>query len=67
MIKAKPDPEIVIKACTVLDVEPDNTVLVGDTDSDVKAGKAAGCIVVGINVDADYTIKNLSELIKLIQ
>jgi phosphoglycolate phosphatase-like HAD superfamily hydrolase len=51
-----------LKACKYLKVEPKDVILVGDTDSDVKAGRAAGCKVVGINVDADYTIKNISEL-----
>ena len=55
-----------LKACEALDVEPENVVLIGDTDSDIKAGKAANCIVIGLNIDADYTIKNLSELTTLI-
>jgi len=59
---AKPDPEIVLKSCKMLNANPTEVVLVGDTESDVKAGKAAGCKVIGINVDADYTISNLSEL-----
>ena len=64
--KAKPYPDIVLKACNVLDVKPEDVVLIGDTDSDVKAGRAAGCTVVGININADYTIKRLSETTKLI-
>jgi beta-phosphoglucomutase len=56
----------VFKACNTLGVEPESTVLVGDTDSDVKAGKSAGCTVVGINVKADYTIKRLSELTEIL-
>ena len=64
--KAKPSPEIVFKACHVLDVEPQDVIVIGDTKSDVKAGKAAGCTVIGVNVDADITIKDLSELTKLI-
>jgi len=67
VITAKPNPEIVLKACKLLKVEPKDVVLVGDTDSDVKAGKAAGCEVVGINVDADYKIKSISELILLLE
>jgi len=59
---AKPNPEIVLKACKRFRVEPKDVILVGDTDSDVKAGKAAGCTVVGVNIDADYTIKSVSEL-----
>lgn len=65
--KAKPDPEIVFKACGRLDVSPETVLLVGDTESDVKAGKAAGCTVVGIGIDADYTIKKLSELTEIVE
>ena len=65
--KAKPDPEIVFKACETLGVNPKNVVLVGDTDSDVKAGRAAHCTVIGINVDADICIHRLSELSLLLK
>ena len=60
--KAKPDPEIVFKACEKLAVEPKTVVLIGDTDSDVKAGKAAGCTVIGLRINADITIQRLAEL-----
>jgi len=63
---AKPNPEIVVKACKILRVNPEKIILVGDTNSDIKAGKAVNCIVVGLNINADYTIKNLSELVNLI-
>jgi HAD superfamily hydrolase (TIGR01509 family) len=65
--KAKPAPEIVFKACEKLDVDPGTVVLIGDTVSDVKAGRAAGCKVVGIKVEADITIQTLSELVGLLQ
>jgi hypothetical protein len=32
----------------------------------VKAGKVAGCTVVGVKIDADYTINTLSELTEII-
>ena len=63
---AKPDPEIVFKACEDLRVEPSTAVLIGDTESDVKAGRAAGCTVVGIRVKADITIQNLSDLLTVL-
>lgn len=63
---AKPDPEIVFKSCEKLGVKPEKVVIVGDTDSDVKSGRAAGCKVIGINVKADYIIKNLSEITNII-
>ena len=60
--KAKPDSEIVLKACKRLKVEPKDVVLVGDTDSDVKAGRATGCSVIGLGIKADFFINNLSEI-----
>ena len=41
--KAKPDPEIIYKACESLHVSPENVLLIGDTKSDIQAGKASGC------------------------
>jgi HAD superfamily hydrolase (TIGR01509 family) len=67
VMKAKPDPEIVIKACERLGVDVHTVVLVGDTESDVRAGKAAGCTVVGLNIPADLTIQRLSELPSLLK
>jgi len=65
--RGKPYPDIVFKACNTLNVKPKDILIVGDTDSDVNAGKAAGCMVVGVNIDADYKIKNISELSKIIE
>ena len=63
---AKPDPEIVLKACKLLNVEPEEVVLVGDTDSDVKAGKNAGCLVIGLRILGDFIINDLTELPNLL-
>lgn len=64
---AKPDPEIVLKACEKFNLNPSEVVLVGDTESDIKAGKKAGCIVIGVKIDADYRIENLSGLLNIIE
>ena len=66
VVKAKPDPEIVFKACERLCVDSKTVVLVGDTESDVKAGRAAGCTVVGLNIAADITIQRLFDLVALL-
>jgi phosphoglycolate phosphatase/pyrophosphatase PpaX len=63
---AKPDPEIVIKSCEQLNINPSSAVLIGDTDSDVIAGKKADCKVIGINVDADYTVKTIGDILNII-
>jgi len=64
--RSKPDPEIIIKSCKHLKLNPEEVILVGDTKSDVGAGRAAGCKVIGIDIDADYRIKDISELTSLI-
>ncbi len=65
--KAKPSPEIVYKACTILEVQPQEVIMIGDTMSDVKAGRAAGCTVIGVGIDADYRIERLTKLKGLIK
>jgi len=64
---AKPSPEIVLKSCKLLNVKPEDVVLIGDTTSDVKAGTAAGCKVIGIKVDADFTVDNISGILSLVE
>jgi HAD superfamily hydrolase (TIGR01509 family) len=64
--KAKPDPEIILKACEFLDVPPEKVALVGDTNSDIQAGKAVNCTVIGLRINADYTINKISELTSVI-
>lgn len=67
VVKAKPNPEIIFKACERLGVDSKEVVLVGDTESDIKAGRAAGCTVVGLNIVADITIHRLFDLADLLQ
>jgi HAD superfamily hydrolase (TIGR01549 family) len=62
----KPNPEIVIKACKDLDVKPSKVFSIGDTRSDIEAGKAAGCTGIGLNIQADYTVKKISDLIDIL-
>jgi phosphoglycolate phosphatase len=64
--QGKPDPEMLLYACTQLTVDPEGTVFVGDTDSDVRAGRAAGCTVVGVQVEADVRVDSVAELPELL-
>ena len=65
--RGKPDAEIVLKTCEWLAVKPEHAVLVGDTRTDFQAGKAAGCLVIGVGQGAagDLHIERLEELFKL--
>lgn len=67
VVMEKPDPEIVLKACTQLNIAPNKVVLVGDTKNDVIAGKAAGCTVIGLKTNGDFIINSLSELIDILE
>ena len=64
---AKPNPEIILLACKKLNVKPEKTVLVGDTNSDIKAGHSAGCKVIGVGIKADYHVKKLSDILDILQ
>ncbi len=63
---SKPSPEIIFKACKNLNVKSEEVVSIGDTLSDLKAGKAAGCTVIGLNIQADYKIEKISEIITIL-
>lgn len=52
----KPSPQPVLRACDMLGIEPKNAVFIGDTRSDVQAGRAAGCTVIGVGVEADFEV-----------
>ncbi len=67
VIRSKPDPEIVFKACERLGVDVKTVLLIGDTESDVKAGRAAGCTVVGLSIPADITVQRLAEIPALLR
>ena len=71
---AKPNPDPILHACSVLDTRPTNVVFVGDSTTDVSCARAAGCPVVlvpygynqGVSVStlgADRTIESLVDLI----
>ena len=60
--KGKPDPELILKACKVLRTKPKNAALVGDSLSDMEAGKAAGCFFIGVGISGDMRIGSIAEL-----
>ena len=69
----KPDPQIFRKALTELNVEPSQSVFVGDHPlNDVKASKNIGMVGIwkkdsrGDKVDADFIIDDLGELPRLL-
>lgn len=71
----KPDPAPLVLAMHHLDVSPAATLMVGDTDADILAGRAAGVRTVGVTYgfhgadihrsSPDLTIDSLSDLIRI--
>ncbi len=49
--KGKPDPEGILKACTMLNEGHDECIYVGDSLTDIEAGKAAGVYTIGYVFD----------------
>ena len=74
--KSKPDPFPLIKICEKLDVSPSESIMIGDSITDLKSGHSAGMPVVlmeygyteniKIYNDADLVINNFSKLKDLI-
>jgi HAD superfamily hydrolase (TIGR01509 family) len=60
--RGKPDPSLLRKAMRSLGSPDGVTVMVGDSEEDMQAGRSAGCITVGIGVQGDYTASSLREL-----
>jgi phosphoglycolate phosphatase len=76
--KRKPDPFPVVKAMKELNSEPDRTFMIGDGDTDIKAGQAAGAITVAAiygnrspgelrDLDPDYEITEFSALHSIVE
>ena len=75
--KGKPDKEIFLHALELLDITPEQGIMVGDKlTTDIKGGLAAGLTTVWINrngktpdpeIKPDYEIRHLSELLPLVQ
>ena len=44
----KPSPDQIIRICQVLNVSPEDTIMIGDTSMDIIAGKKAKCRTIGV-------------------
>jgi HAD superfamily hydrolase (TIGR01549 family) len=73
----KPDPEPLLKICNLLNVKPKNTLMVGDTELDIRCAKNAKTFSCAVsfgfrtikhleNEEPDYLINDLSELVNII-
>jgi len=65
--EGKPDPSIVRRAMEELGAKPEGTLVIGDSEHDIEAGRAAGCVTIGIGVEGDYTADTLEDIPGLIR
>lgn len=73
----KPHSEPVLKACGILNVDPSNAIMVGDSIYDIISGRNAGSKTCGVNysfmreklleMKADYYIDNLIEILDIVK
>lgn len=72
----KPSPVPVLRALSELNVKAEETVIVGDSNLDIEAGKAAGVTTIAVTYGyrpvellkhADYIIDELTDLIRLVE
>ncbi|WP_391209316.1 HAD family hydrolase [Psychrobacillus sp. L4] len=54
VIDPKPHPEGVIKALTLLNVQKEDAIFIGDSEADIVAGLQAGVVTIGVQWLEDY-------------
>lgn len=65
--RPKPAPDIVLRACELLGVLPGDAAVVGDSEFDRQAARAAGARFVGFRCPGDDRVEELAELPALIE
>ena len=69
----KPNPGMLIEAIQKWDIDPSASYMIGDTQNDITAGKAAGCKTIIIDyhynkdAEADARVANLHEAVEMIR
>ncbi len=61
--QSKPAPDMILKACTLLGVGCDESLVVGDSRFDRDAAAAAAVRFAGLGIKGDVTLQSLSDLL----
>lgn len=67
LIPRKPAPDLLLAAAKLLGVPVGDCWMVGDTRFDAAAARAAGATFVGLGIDGDWRMAELSELPGLVE
>ena len=62
----KPAPDMLLRACELLGVEPGHTVMIGDSTFDRDAARGAGSPFIGLRLDGERRIERLEQLPELL-
>jgi len=63
VFKAKPHPDIYLHACSLLDLPPENVLVVEDSDVGVTAATSAGCHVLRIDGPDNLSLHTIADYI----
>ena len=63
---AKPAPDMVVRACALLQVQPTEAIVVGDSPYDREAARAAKVRFIGYGLDGDERIDTLADLLRTV-
>jgi phosphoglycolate phosphatase/AHBA synthesis associated protein len=63
--RAKPAPDMIVRAAELVGVALADTLVVGDTEFDRAAARAAGAPFAGLGIEGDYTLGRLLEVLAL--
>ncbi len=63
--RAKPAPDMILRAAELAGVTPAEALVVGDTEFDRAAARAAGAQFAGLGIEGDYTLRRLLEVLAL--
>lgn len=75
VIKGKPDPELFLRTSKLLDIDPEKSAVVEDSNPGFRAGKAAGMLVIARQAEhngdidfspADFVVKDIREIPKIL-
>lgn len=70
--KSKPEPEVFLKAAEFLGITPDKGLVVEDAEAGIQAAKSGGFDAAGLgeageDIRADYALKSLKDLLKIME
>lgn len=64
--RGKPAPDLLLVACQRLEVDPATAWMVGDSVYDKEAARAARTLFIGLGIDGDIRVRDLTEVVNLV-